>query len=78
MEEVAIANDKNDDLLLGKKIPMSGVTWNEDAAWKLSLEGTRMVRQLLLGTIDGGDNHPDDGRGSRSLGRLTSRTASPP
>jgi L-aspartate oxidase len=28
------------------------VTWNEDAAWKLALEGPTRVRQLLLGHVD--------------------------
>jgi hypothetical protein len=30
------------------------MTWNEEAAWKLALEGHRRVRQLFL--------RPDDGR----------------
>ncbi|KAL3816946.1 hypothetical protein ACHAXA_001774 [Cyclostephanos tholiformis] len=47
-------------VILGRKCPDSGVTWNEDAAWKLSLEGPRRVRQLLLGTIDGGRNNDDN------------------
>jgi L-aspartate oxidase len=37
---------------LGRKCNVSGVTWNEDAAWKLALEGPTRVRQLLLGHVD--------------------------
>ena len=37
---------------LGRKCDVSGVTWNEDAAWKLALEGPTRVRQLLLGHVD--------------------------
>jgi succinate dehydrogenase/fumarate reductase flavoprotein subunit len=37
---------------LGRKCTISGVTWNEDAAWKLALEGPTRVRQLLLGHVD--------------------------
>lgn len=32
----------------------AGVNWNEDAAWKLAVEGPERVRQLLLGSADGG------------------------
>ncbi|KAL3798748.1 hypothetical protein ACHAW5_008756 [Stephanodiscus triporus] len=51
----------NHDSVLGRRCPISGVTWNEDAAWKLALEGPARVRELLLGSIDGGSG--DDGRG---------------
>ena len=40
----------------GRRCRASGVTWNEDAAWKLALEGPHRVRQLLLGPDDGGRN----------------------
>ncbi|KAL7460803.1 hypothetical protein ACHAXS_001244, partial [Conticribra weissflogii] len=40
---------------LGARCPASGVTWNEDAAWKLAVEGPSRVRQLLLGREDGGE-----------------------
>lgn len=39
---------------LGHRCPTSGVHWNEDAAWKLALEGPSRVRQLLLGKQDDG------------------------
>ena len=45
---------------LGRRCPASGVTWNEDAAWKLALEGPHRVRQLLLGPDDGGRNGGND------------------
>jgi aspartate oxidase len=37
---------------LGRKCNISGMTWNEDAAWKLALEGPTRVCQLLLGHVD--------------------------
>jgi len=39
---------------LGRTCPVSGVTWNEDAAWKLACEGPGRVRELLLGSRDDG------------------------
>mmetsp|Transcript_20260 Transcript_20260/g.42491 ORF Transcript_20260/g.42491 Transcript_20260/m.42491 type:complete len:721 (-) Transcript_20260:420-2582(-) len=51
-----------DDVLLrernakpGFRCPTTGITWNEDAAWKLAVEGPSRIRQLLLGRRDGGE-----------------------
>ena len=58
--------------VLGEKCPATNIHWNEDAAWKLACEGPQRVRELLLGTRDGGMNH-DEGqsanmKGSHSMG----------
>ena len=46
---------------MGRVCPASGVNWNEDAAWKLALEGPTRVRQLLLGPQDDGAGHTPTG-----------------
>lgn len=46
---------------MGQICSTAGVNWNEDAAWKLALEGPTRVRQLLLGPQDDGAGHTSTG-----------------
>ena len=67
------SNHQHHPTKLGHRCPTSGVHWNEDAAWKLALEGPSRVRQLLLGK-------QDDGRGDEYYGCVVpfDRTTSVP
>lgn len=55
------SNASGDTHKMGRLCRESGVNWNEDAAWKLALEGPSRVRRLLLGPQDGGCGHTPDG-----------------
>lgn len=45
----------DDVLCTHRRCPTTGIAWNEDAAWKLAVEGPSRIRQLLLGRRDGGE-----------------------